>query len=55
MCEPLTVDLDPDEPRWLDRIIAIQERLLQSDFIGTDEARSDIEVLIENLKSCKAK
>ena len=47
--EPLTADLEDDTP-WPLRVIAIQERVLQG-FVTTDQAKEDIEILIDLLKA----
>ena len=48
--EPLTVDLDADEPAWLERIVPMLERFQGSEIVISDQARDDLGVLIDLLK-----
>lgn len=50
MTEPLTADLEADEPIFQERLIGLLERVLQSDFVQTDQSRDDLEILIGMLR-----
>lgn len=47
----LTVDIDPDEPGFVARVIAYHERLLQSDFVSSASVRDDVERMIDLLRA----
>lgn len=53
--EPLTADLEPDEPGFPQRMIGLLERLLQSDFIRDEKSRDDVEIMVDMLKQIAAK
>ena len=53
MEEPLTADLDAEETPFIERLILLNERLLQSGFINSEQAHDDIERLIDMLRAVR--